>query len=117
MWISEVKDLAQAHKEAGLKNPTFHYDDESMNWFINFAKVGETKKRINIENVYRTIISIIDSLKISQIMSKSEEDLLKQKYLDATDLFNKKRYRPKNKKILSPRIGNSREEINFKNYE
>lgn len=117
MWVSEIKDLAIKHKEVGLKNPVFYYDEESMSWFINFARIGETRKRINIEEVYKTTISIIDSLKIRNILSKSEEDALKKKYLDAIELFSKKRYRPKNKRILSPRIGGFKEEISFKNYD
>jgi hypothetical protein len=114
MWVSEIKDLVQNHKEIGLKNPVFCYDEESMCWFINFAKVGETKRRINIEEVYKTVISVIDCLALDKILSKIEEDLIRQKYLDAIDLFNKKRYRPKNKRILSPRTGNFREEISLK---
>jgi hypothetical protein len=117
MWISEIKDLVQIHVKVGLKNPVFCYDEESMYWFINFAKVGETKRQINIEEVYKTIISIMNCLNISQIISRAEEELLKQKYFDAIDLFSKKRYRPKNKKVLSPRIGNFREEINFQNFD
>ena len=53
MWISEIKDLVQIHEKVGLKNPVFCYDQESMYWFINFAKVGEAKRQINIEEVYK----------------------------------------------------------------
>jgi len=113
MWISEIRDIVEKHKEVGLSNPVFSYDEESMNWFVNFFKVGCTRKRIILEEVERTTISIIDSLDLRILAPEVKQESFRQKYLSAIKLFNRKRYRPKDKKVLSPTIGNCRSEIVF----
>lgn len=113
MWISEIRDLVENHKNIGLLNPTFYYDEDSMNWFINFLKVGDTRKKINIEEIKKTISLIIESLMFKKMNPEIKEEYVKQKYLDAIDLFYKKRYRPKNKKVLSPKICDSKDSVIF----
>jgi hypothetical protein len=102
--MAEIDDIIDSHKKAGLENPVFQYDEESMFWFINFLKVGESKKRINVEEVYKTINSIIDSLKTKDTNEEVQFESLRQKYFDAINLFYTKRYRPTNKKLLCPKV-------------
>jgi hypothetical protein len=113
IWMSEIEDLVDGHKKVGLNNPIFHYDEKSMLWFINFLRVGDSKRKISLEKVYKTVILMIDSLKIEELEPDIRVDVLKQKYLDAINLFHAKRYRPSNKKILSPKIGENNENKNF----
>jgi len=110
MWISQIRDLVEVHKEIGLENPIFSYDDESMNWFIDFSRVGSSKGKLPFREVEKTVVSIVDSLEIGTLIPNISVELFKQKYLNAIELFNIKRYRPKGKVILSPSVGESRGE-------
>lgn len=117
VWVSEIKDIVEHHKNVGLVNPAFHYDEENMNWFINFCRVGNTKRKLILEDVYKTTFNIIDSLKLRVHIPEIDQAQFRQKYIDAIELFSRKRYRPKNKKIISPKVSNIKSEIiSFKNY-
>lgn len=113
MWVSEIKDLIEKHKKIGLTNPVLSYDEESMNWFINFFKVGSTKRKLRFEEVQNTITLMIDSLNLPVVSPEIKEESLKRKYINAIELFNRKRYRPKDRKVLSPTVGNCKAEIVF----
>lgn len=107
MWISEIKDLINEHKKLGHLNPVFLYDEESLNWFVDFNKVGKQLNSIEVKDVNETIMSIIDSLKVNVFFGESIKISLQKKYIEALDLFHSKRYRPKNKKVLSPSLNNA----------
>lgn len=106
MWISEIKDLIEEHKKSGCSNPVFLYDEESLDWFVDFNKVGKQLNSIEVKDINNTIMSIIDSLKVNVFFGESVNTNLQKKYIDALNLFYNKRYRPKNKKILSPSLNN-----------
>lgn len=111
MWMCEIKDIIEDHRNVGLRNPVFYYDEESMNWFVNFSRVGSVKRKMSLEGVKKTIYEIVDSLKIGVYTKGVEEKVIRRKYLDAIDLFDEKRYRPKGRKVLSPTIGEIRKDI------
>ena len=113
LWESQIKDIVEKHKIIGMENPLFYYDDASLLWYINFAKVGESKRTLSIERVYKTTNLILESLNIKNLAPEIELKSLSQKYFDAINLFHIKRYRPKNKKILSPKISNAKEQNIF----
>lgn len=97
-WKSQIEDLIQIHKQIGLKNPVFNYDEDNLFWYINFNHVGQYK--VPLSCVKQTIKEIILSFNLEKY--NVEVDVFEKKYMDAIDLFYKKRYRPKNKKILIP---------------
>lgn len=102
LWISQIEDFISTHAEVGLQNPVFLYDPESFIWFINFDKVGESKKRIPLKEVLKTIINILTTFNLAETTS-IELSSLYFKYKNAIDSFYKKRHRP-DQKILIPTI-------------
>jgi len=104
VWLSQIEDLIESHKKEGLNNPVFSYDEETMLWFINFGKVGDSKKKIPLEEIKKTIKEILDNLKVEEAFSKASVEIVEQKYYQAIELFYSKRYRPNNKRILIPTL-------------
>ena len=101
MWLSEIKDYEHAHVQAGIQNPLFKYDPESLLWFVDFAKVGKTKKKIKVEEVLKTVLNILSCFNLFQV---PELRLYKffNKYKEAITNFHNHRFRPANKRILVP---------------
>jgi hypothetical protein len=105
IYISEIEDFIESHQKAGLVNPCFSYDPETMLWFIDFAKVGNTKKKIPIEEIYKTVLSILLSFNLSEVSRGVSLSSMYIKYKDAIELFYTHRRRPENKKMLIPTLG------------
>lgn len=106
LWISEIEDYIYAHQAAGLMNPVFLYDPETMLWFINFSKVGTSKKKIPIEEVHKTILNILVSFNLAQNFPGTSLSAFYSKYHEAIESFYRKRFRPENRRMLIPSIGN-----------
>jgi len=100
--ISEIEDYIFSHEKIGLVNPLFIYDSETMLWFIDFSKVGFSKKKVPLDEVLKTIINILDSFNFSKTVPSLNSDSLFNKYKNAIKLFYTSRRRPENKKILIP---------------
>lgn len=107
LWLCEIEDYIEAHIKAGSENPLFLYDPESMLWFVDFNKVGNSKKKIPVDEVYKTVISILATFNISENSFNVKMSVLFKKYKDAIELFYRKRYRPPHTKILVPSFGES----------
>lgn len=103
-WLSEIEDFILSHEDAGLINPLFSYDPETMLWFIDFSRVGDSKKKIPIEEILKTIISILVSFNLSHTIIGVNMSLFYQKYKDAIELFYNKRKRPEGKRLLIPTL-------------
>ena len=71
IWLSQLKDYADIHQEIGLENPIFSYDPETMYWFIDFSKIGDSKKKIPMEEVLKTVINILSCFNLSEISGLS----------------------------------------------
>ena len=104
MYLSEIQDYIDLHKEIGLLNPVFNYDPESCVWFIDFRRVGETKKKINIKEVYSTIVDILASFNLISNVKGIQVSKMYAKYQEAIKDFYEKRYRPDGKKICIPTL-------------
>jgi hypothetical protein len=107
LWISEIEDYISCHQKAGEENPVFLYDPETMFWFINFSKVGIGKRKIPVDSVLKTIVSILDSFNLSENIPDINTVCLYQKYKSAIDLFYQKRHRPDNRRMLIPSLTNT----------
>jgi hypothetical protein len=107
MCISEIKNYLLFHQKIGEKNPVFSYDYETMLWFINFEKIGSSKRKISLDLVLKTIFNIILSFDVYDTIPEMNISSFYQKYKFAIDLFYRTRHRPKNRKILIPNFKNT----------
>jgi hypothetical protein len=104
MYLSEIKDYIDLHRDIGMLNPIFNYDPESYVWFIDFRRVGSGKKKIDLEDVQKTVISILASFNLATTIQGIDMNKLYQKYREAVDDFYTKRYRPDGKRLLAPTL-------------
>jgi len=59
LYLTEIKNIIKIHEITGLQNPVFYYDPESFLWFINFSKIGQSAKKIELDEVKKTLINIL----------------------------------------------------------
>lgn len=102
MYLSEIDDAIKLHQQVGLLNPIFFYDPESFLWFVNFAKVGDGKKQISLDSVFETVFGIFSAFDIKDKINGLDATDYLAKYEDAMSAFAQKRFRPKDRQILSP---------------
>lgn len=102
LWLHQIKNLVEKHKKKGLSNPLFIYDEETMLWFIDFNRVGDDAKKIQIELVCETIEGIVECFNLETNVPSLDVNKFFSKYANAISEFNKKRERPNNKHSLSP---------------
>jgi len=107
LWISQIEDYIDAHCHAGLVNPLFLYDPDTMLWFLNFSRIGKSKKKIHIDEVMKTIVSILTTFNLSETTPGVSMSSLFLKYKDAVDGFYRKRFRPADRRMLIPTLANT----------
>lgn len=107
LWLAEIEDYIESHVEAGLVNPLFLYDPETMLWFVNFAKIGTSKKKAPLDEVHKTILSILTCFNLNDTVPGISMSSLYVKYKDAIDNFYRKRYRPADRRMLIPTLANT----------
>ena len=93
LWLSEIEDYIDSHVEVGLQNPLFLYDPETMLWFIDFNKVGKSKRKIPVEEVFKTVIGILSCFNLSENIINIRMGSLYQKYQDGIEMFYRNRQR------------------------
>lgn len=104
IWVSEIEDNIKSHVKAGLQNPVFHYDPESLLWFVDFSKVGRGRKQIKIREVMKTISSILSCFNLLDHLPQASLHRLYEKYEDAISKFYTQRFRPNGKRELIPTL-------------
>jgi hypothetical protein len=102
VWISEIKDYADLHEEVGMRNPVFNYDPETYTWFIDFLRVGDSKKKLPLQEIKKTIVEMLAVFNMHVYVKGLSMSLFYAKYSDAIDEFYQKRFRPDGKRILTP---------------
>lgn len=107
LWITEIEDYIEAHRQAGMANPLFLYDPETMLWYVNFSRVGNSKRKVPVEEVLKTVISILASFNLSETTHGVSMSALYTKYKDAIDGFHRKRFRPDGRRMLIPTFANT----------
>lgn len=103
MWLSEISDYIKAHEQAGLQNPVFHYDPETYLWFVDFSKVGNGRKKIEIEDVLKTVMNILTCFNLYEYANGGMHSFY-NKYRDAIVKFHEQRYRPEDRPFLIPTL-------------
>lgn len=106
MYLSEIQDYIDLHRDTGLTNPIFSYDPTSYIWFVDFRRVGAGKKKITVDDVKKTVIDILASFNLATTIMGVDMNKLYQKYAEAIDDFYTKRYRPEGKRLLAPTLKN-----------
>ena len=104
MYFSQIEDYISMHVKAGLKNPIFYYDPETMLWFIDFSKVGRGSKKLKTGEVLKTIVSILACFNLDDNMSNNKSPVLFERYKEAIEKFYTSRWRPEGKRILIPTL-------------
>jgi hypothetical protein len=104
MWISEIRDMMEMHEKAGLRNPVFSYDPETYQWFIDFSKIGNSKHKLRIVEVYKTVLSVLTCFNLDDHIPGVKMAKLFEKYAVAIDKFYTQRYRPEGRRILIPTL-------------
>lgn len=102
MWLLEIKDYISIHEQIGLQNPLFNYDPDTYTWFIDFRKIGDSKKKLPLVEVQKTILEILAVCNLHvHVKGLSMSDFY-QKYFLAINDFYQKRTRPEGKRLLCP---------------
>lgn len=104
LWISEIEDYIEAHRKAGEINPLFAYDPESLLWFVNFARVGNSKRKLPLAEVLKTVANILFSFDLSNTAPGVNQAAVFAKFKDAIENFYSKRYRPESRRMLIPTL-------------
>jgi hypothetical protein len=102
IWLSELEDFITAHVEAGETNPLFVYDPETLFWFVDFSRVGNSKKKVPLEEVLKTVVNILTCFNFSETIPNLKMSAFYSKYKTAIESFYERRYRPDERKILVP---------------
>jgi hypothetical protein len=102
--FSEIEDLISDHAAVGLENPVFSYDPETMLWYIDFSRVGFTKKKIHVNVVKSTVNEILNKLSLPYFVGTIQLPKLEAKFNDAIDEFYHKRSRPFGRRLLIPTL-------------
>lgn len=102
MWLSQIQEYIDIHRQAGLSNPLFSYDPETYLWFVDFSKAGPGRKSLPIEEVQKTIINILTCFNLNHFFGLNSQQEVYKKYKEAIDLFYQKRFRPRNRRMLIP---------------
>lgn len=102
----QIIDYIRKHSITGLKNPIFSYDHESMLWFVDFTRVGNTKNKVPIESVIQNTKNIIQSFDVNKNIKNCNPQKILDKYEESINDFYVSRKRPEGKRILSPTLKN-----------
>lgn len=122
IWLSELEDIIDCHVKTGLKNPLFFYDAETYLWFLDFSRIGTSKKKLPILEVHKTICEILLCFNFWDFCP-SHQIACYQKFKDAINKFYEKRYRPDDRKMLIPSLNVPHAKVaveklrNFTNFE
>lgn len=57
IWLSQLDEMIFLHKESGLNNLAFIYDEQNFNWFIDLQKFSDEISSKNF--IFKTIIEML----------------------------------------------------------
>ena len=78
-----------------------------MLWFVNFSRIGNSKRKVPVEEVLKTVVSMLASFNLSETTQGISMSALYLKYKDAIDGFYRKRFRPADRRMLIPTFANT----------
>ena len=83
-------------------NPVFDYDPDTYLWFVDFNRVGNSKRRLPLEDVLKTVVDILACFNLSENVPGLSMSTFYGKYKEAITNFYERRYRPTDKRMLIP---------------
>lgn len=104
MYLADIGDYIDAHAKAGLMNPVFDYDPETYLWFIDFSRVGNSKRKVSIDSVLQTVVDILSCFNLTETVPGVSTSALFNKYKEAIVAFQQRRYRPPERRMLIPTL-------------
>jgi hypothetical protein len=104
MYITEIMDYIELHRQAGMQNPLFLYDHDSFMWFIDFTRVGQGRNKLPVEEILKTVTEILLTFSLQECVKDIRPYKLYAKYEEAIFKFYHQRSRPANMRVLSPTL-------------
>ncbi len=104
LYVSQIQDLIDLHVQIGYQNPLFLYDPETFCWFVDFERVGNSKKKIPIDEVYLTVNELISAFNPYSYIKDFKSWKIVERYEEAINDFYEQRFRPEGKRILAPTL-------------
>lgn len=106
IYLSEIESCIREHAQMGLQHPAFSYDPETLNWYINFRLIGNTKHKLPLKTVLDNIDFILETFGMKKRVPQLNAHLFQDKFNKAITLYHSQRQRPKEKKLLCPTFVN-----------
>ena len=97
--LAEISKLITAHATIGLQNPFFHYEQESFLWFVDFTKLDQNKK--NLDLILPTVKQILEEVPLDKWTKNLKKCKLEAKFYKAIEDFYVKRQR---QEVLIPSL-------------
>ena len=88
----------------GKRDPFQSFLLNGFLWFIDFSKVGDGKRKIEVVEICKTIVNILSCFNIYNSIPGAQMHKLYDKYNEAVILFMEKRQRPDKKRLLVPTL-------------
>jgi len=104
MYAAEIQDYVEAHERAGRNNPVMHYDPDSYLWFVDFARVGDSKRKLHVNEVLKTVGEILMAFDLSENVTDVSVRAVYLKYAEAILKFHQTRTRPPGNRVLAPTL-------------
>lgn len=104
MYLADIDDYIDAHVKAGMLNPVFDYDPETFLWFVDFSRVGDSKRKVPVDAVIHTVVDILACFNLTETVPGIMASSMFAKYKEAILNFYHKRYRPPEKRMLIPTL-------------
>jgi hypothetical protein len=104
MCVSEIVDYVNLHVQAGQQNPLFIYDPETFLWFVDFTRVGKSKRKLPIQDVLATVGEILLAFNLHDCVKDIKPHKMYLKYEEAIIKFYHQRHRPAGARVLSPTL-------------
>lgn len=102
LFFHDIIEIIECHRKTGLQNPTMVYDEESLLWFANFTHIGDSPKKVSVEETLQTIVNIFACFNFAKYIPQLDIAKYFLKYKKAVEDFHTKRYRPPNRSMLIP---------------
>lgn len=71
IWLSQLNEMICLHKEMGLCNPCFNYDEENFYWFVDINKIGNDHNKVSLDEIKKTIIEMLICFNLWQLNIES----------------------------------------------
>jgi hypothetical protein len=103
MQLSELNDMISLHYLLAIQNPLWRYDQETFCWFIDFSKIGKSKRKLSVESVLQTVVLALSAFSMYDNIRSCTPHKFYDKYKQGIMDFYNDRIRPK-EKILTPTL-------------